>query len=133
MVTAIIAAGGHGVRMGGDRPKQFLSLGGVTILQRSVAAFERCDRVDEIVLVVPPDLAVDPVLASPLDGTPTRIVTGGARRQDSVARGFEASSPSSEIIVVHDAARPLCSVALITPDDQGGVPARRGDRRVAGA
>ena len=114
MVTAIIAAGGHGVRMGGDRPKQFLSLGGVTILQRSVAAFERCDRVDEIVLVVPPDLAVDPVLASPLDGTPTRIVTGGARRQDSVARGFEASSPSSEIIVVHDAARPLCSVALIT-------------------
>ena len=113
MVTAIIAAGGHGVRMGGDRSKQLLSLGGVTMLQRSVATFDRCGRVDEIVIVVPPELAVDPALASTPDGTPTRVVTGGVRRQDSVARGFDASSPSSEIIVVHDAARPLCSVALI--------------------
>ena len=113
MVTAIIAAGGHGVRMGGDRPKQLRTLGGVTILQRSVAAFDRCGRVDEIVLVVPPELAVDPGLASAPDGTPTRVVTGGARRQDSVARGFDAASSSSEIIVVHDAARPLCSVELI--------------------
>ena len=113
MVTAIIAAGGRGVRMGGDCPKQLLSLGGVTILQRSVDVFDRCRRVDEIVLVVPHELAVDPVLASRPDGTPTRVVTGGALRQDSVARGFDASSPSSQIIVVHDAARPLCSVALI--------------------
>ena len=113
MVTAIIAAGGHSVRMGGDRPKQLLSLGGVTILQRSVTAFDRCRRVDEIVLVVPPELAGDPALASTPHGTPTRVVTGGDRRQDSVARGFDASSSSSEIVVVHDAARPLCSVELI--------------------
>ena len=113
MVSAIIAAGGHGGRMGGDRPKQLLSLGGATILQRSVAAFDRCGRVDEIVLVVPFELAADPAVASTPDGTPMRVVPGGARRQDSVARGFNAASSSSEIIVVHDAARPLCSTELI--------------------
>ncbi|HJN43263.1 MAG: 2-C-methyl-D-erythritol 2,4-cyclodiphosphate synthase [Vicinamibacterales bacterium] len=113
MVTAIIAAGGRGARMGGDRPKQLLSLGGATILQRSVAAFDRCDRVDEIMLVVPPDLAADPSLVSTPGGTPLRVVAGGRRRQDSVAIGFDASSDSSEIVVIHDAARPLCSPELI--------------------
>ena len=113
MVTAIIAAGGQGARMGGDRPKQLLSLGGVTILQRSVDAFDRCRQVDEIVLVVPPDLATDSASVARPEGTPVRVVAGGIRRQDSVARGFDASSLSSEIIVVHDAARPLCPTELI--------------------
>ena len=113
MVTAIIAAGGRGARMGGDRPKQLLVLGGATMLRRCVAAFDRCDRVDEIVLVVPPELATDTSLASTPDGTPLRVVPGGTRRQDSVARGFDASSSSSEILVVHDAARPLCPTELI--------------------
>ncbi|MDE0831382.1 MAG: 2-C-methyl-D-erythritol 4-phosphate cytidylyltransferase, partial [Vicinamibacterales bacterium] len=52
-VAAIIAAGGRGTRMGGERPKQHLLLGGLTILQRTVAAFDRSERIDEIVLVVP--------------------------------------------------------------------------------
>ena len=113
MVTAIIAAGGRGARMGGDRPKQLLWLGGVTIVQRSVAAFDRCGHVDEIVLVVPPELATDTSLASTPEGTSLRVVPGGARRQDSVARGFDAASSSSEIIVIHDAARPLCPPEVI--------------------
>ncbi len=113
MVTAIIAAGGRGARMRGGLPKQLLWLGGVTILQRSVAAFDRCGQVDEIVLVVPPELATATSLASTPEGTPLRVVPGGARRQDSVAHGFDASSSSSEIIVVHDAARPLCQPELI--------------------
>ena len=108
MVTAIIAAGGRGARMGGDRPKQLLSLGGVTILQRSVAAFDRCNQVDEIVLVIPSGLADDDSSVFTPEGTPVRVVSGGIRRQDSVARGFDASSSSSEIIVVHDAARRWC-------------------------
>ena len=113
MVTAIIAAGGRGGRMGGDRPKQLLQLGGVSILQRSVAVFDRCGQVDEIVLVVPPALAGDTSLASTPDGTPLRVVPGGARRQDSVARGFDVSSSSAEIVVIHDAARPLCPTEVI--------------------
>ena len=113
MVTAIIVAAGRGARMGGDRPKQLLPLGGATVLQRSVTAFDGCGRVDEIVLVLPPELATDPSLVSTPDGTPMRFVPGGTRRQDSVALGFAACSSLSEIIVVHDAARPLCPTELI--------------------
>ena len=112
MVTAIIAAGGSGARLGAGRPKQLVRLGGVTILQRSVEAFDRCDRIDEIVLVLPPALAGGGARVDTPGGTPLRVVAGGARRQDSVARGFEAVT-GSDIVVVHDAARPFCSSDLI--------------------
>ena len=90
MVSAIIAAGGAGTRLGAGRPKQLVRLGGVTILQRAVDAFDRCERIDEIVLVVPPALAGGRAPVDTPGGTPLRVVAGGARRQDSVARGFEA-------------------------------------------
>lgn len=113
MVTAIIAAGGLGARMGGGRPKQLLRLGGVTILERSIRVFDRCDRVDEIVVVLPAVLrGEDPVDAGRFK-TPVTIVEGGARRQDSVALGFAAASPTAEVVVIHDAARPLCPVDLV--------------------
>ena len=112
MVTAIIAAGGAGTRLGAGRPKQLVRLGGVTILQRSVDAFDRCERVDEIVLVVPPALTGGRAPADTPAGTPLRVVAGGARRQDSVARGFEAVGGGG-IVVVHDAARPFCSSEVI--------------------
>ncbi len=112
MVTAIIAAGGAGTRLGAGRPKQLVRLGGITILQRAVGAFDRCDRIDEIVLVLPAALAGGPALVDTPGGTPLRVVAGGERRQDSVARGFEAAA-ASEVVVVHDAARPFCSSDLI--------------------
>ena len=111
LVTAIIAAGGQGTRLGSERPKQLLMLGDRTMLQRSVDVFDRCARVDAIVLVVPANIVELPALVS-TDQTPIQIVEGGARRQDSVARGFDAAV-SSDIIVVHDAARPFCSSDLI--------------------
>lgn len=111
MVSAIIAAGGSGTRLGAGRPKQLLVLGGVTILQRAVTAFDRCERIDEIVLVLPAALAEGPPLAEAPGGTRLRVVAGGPRRQDSVAKGFEAAR--GDIVVVHDAARPFCSSDLI--------------------
>ena len=118
MVSAIIAAGGRGARLGRDQPKQFLSLGDVSMLQRTVSVFDRCHMVDEIVLVVPPALSGDQGLVVTPFETPVRVVAGGERRQDSVANGFEAAE-ASEIIVVHDAARPFCSSALITRTIEG--------------
>jgi len=111
-VAAIIAAGGRGIRMGAARPKQHLTLGGMTILQRSVAAFDGSERIDEIVVVLP-DLSADLSPVSAPRGTPLRTVVGGARRQDSVARGFDAVSPDVTLVVIHDAARPLCTGDLI--------------------
>ena len=102
-VAAIIAAGGRGIRMGAARPKQHLTLGGMTILQRSVAAFDGSERIDEIVVVLP-DLSADLSPVSAPRGTPLRTVVGGARRQDSVARGFDAVSPDVPLVVIHDAA-----------------------------
>jgi 2-C-methyl-D-erythritol 4-phosphate cytidylyltransferase/2-C-methyl-D-erythritol 2,4-cyclodiphosphate synthase len=112
-VTAIIAAGGRGQRFGGARPKQLLSVAGRPVLERSVAAFLTHPSIDEIVVALPAELADDP--PGYLRGTskPLRIVAGGPRRQDSVASAFRAASERSDMIVIHDAARPFASAALI--------------------
>ena len=108
-VSAIIAAGGRGSRFGGTQPKQLQMLAGVPILKRTVDAFLQGYAFDEVVVALPPELAVNP--PSYLDSV--IVVEGGERRQDSVANAFRAVAPSSQIIVVHDAARPLVSSALI--------------------
>jgi 2-C-methyl-D-erythritol 4-phosphate cytidylyltransferase/2-C-methyl-D-erythritol 2,4-cyclodiphosphate synthase len=108
-VSAIIAAGGRGSRFGGSQPKQLQTLAGVPILKRTVDAFLQGYGFDEVVVALPAELAVNP--PSYLDSV--IIVEGGERRQDSVANAFGAVAPSSQIIVIHDAARPLVSSALI--------------------
>ena len=108
-VSAIIAAGGRGSRFGGSQPKQLQMLAGVPILKRTVDAFLQGYGFDEVVVALPSELAVNP--PSYLDSV--IIVEGGERRQDSVANAFGAVAPSSQIIVIHDAARPLVSSALI--------------------
>lgn len=112
-VSAIIVAGGRGVRLGAGQPKQLLDIGGRSMLQRSVDAFLAHPAVDEIVVVLPADLARGNV-AIDAGAKPLRIATGGARRQDSVAAGFKAASNDASIVLVHDAARPFVSGELIT-------------------
>ena len=112
-VTAIIAAAGSGSRVGSAQPKQMLDIGGGTMLQHSVRAFHRHPRVTDIVLVVPADTTTLAGLFKDTDGPPLRVVRGGERRQDSVANAFDAVSPSSEVVLIHDAARPFVSAALI--------------------
>jgi 2-C-methyl-D-erythritol 4-phosphate cytidylyltransferase/2-C-methyl-D-erythritol 2,4-cyclodiphosphate synthase len=134
-VTAIIAAGGRGLRFGGAQPKQLLSIGGRTILERSVMAFASHPSVDALIVALPQPLVDDPpaylraaalrpiesLSVAPRDetfalhgsGKPLRIVAGGERRQDSVANAFRAAGTASDIIVIHDAARPFASADLI--------------------
>jgi 2-C-methyl-D-erythritol 4-phosphate cytidylyltransferase/2-C-methyl-D-erythritol 2,4-cyclodiphosphate synthase len=112
-VSAIIAAGGRGERFGAGRPKQLLALGGVSILQRSVEALRSHARVDDVVVAVPPELAAQPPGYLLHGEKPLIIVEGGARRQDSVARAFARVSPHADIVVIHDAARPLVTADLI--------------------
>src|SRR4051812_7894548 len=108
-VTAIIAAGGRGQRFGAARPKQLLEVGGRPMLERSVAAFTSHPAVSEVIVALPQDL----VDAPPEYLRAVRMVAGGARRQDSVANAFRAADPASEVIVIHDAARPFASADLI--------------------
>jgi 2-C-methyl-D-erythritol 4-phosphate cytidylyltransferase/2-C-methyl-D-erythritol 2,4-cyclodiphosphate synthase len=111
--SAIIAAGGRGQRFGGGHPKQLLTLGGAEILQRSVDAFRRCDLVDDIVVALPDDVAERPPAYLLEGGKRLDIVTGGARRRDSVARAFERVAGRADIVVIHDAARPLVTDGAI--------------------
>ena len=108
-VSAIIAAGGRGSRFGGAQPKQFELLAGVPILKRTVDTFLTGYPFDEVVVALPPELAARP----PAYLDDVIVVEGGERRQDSVARAFAAVAPSSQVIVIHDAARPLVSPSLI--------------------
>ena len=112
-VTAIIAAGGAGLRLGAGVPKQLLEVGEISILQRSVSAFGDHPGVNEIIVVLPPDLAAAPPIEAG-DGWGFEVVVGGARRQDSVANAFKAISPDTEIVLIHDAARPLVTGELIS-------------------
>jgi len=113
-VSAIIAAGGRSLRFGGAQPKQLVTVGGRTILDRAVSLFVGHPRVDEVIVVLPSELMADPpecLRRAP--GKPLRIVEGGARRQDSVANAFGAIAERSELIVIHDAARPFASADLV--------------------
>jgi 2-C-methyl-D-erythritol 4-phosphate cytidylyltransferase/2-C-methyl-D-erythritol 2,4-cyclodiphosphate synthase len=112
-VSAIIAAGGRGQRLGGTSLKQLLAIGGRPILERSVSAFLAHPAIDEVVVALPAGLAADPPDYLRRAAKPLRVVAGGERRQDSVAAAFREVAEQADIVVVHDAARPFVSADLI--------------------
>jgi 2-C-methyl-D-erythritol 4-phosphate cytidylyltransferase/2-C-methyl-D-erythritol 2,4-cyclodiphosphate synthase len=112
-VGVIVVAAGRGARMGSAVPKQLLDLGGRTLLQRTVAAFDAHARVREIVVVLPAEHVAEGLSLVGETSRPCRFVAGGERRQDSVACGLRALDDAIEVILVHDAARPFVDAALI--------------------
>jgi 2-C-methyl-D-erythritol 4-phosphate cytidylyltransferase/2-C-methyl-D-erythritol 2,4-cyclodiphosphate synthase len=112
-VSAIIAAGGRGHRFGAAQPKQFLTIGGRPILERSVAAFVEHASIDEVIVALPADLASEPPSYLVATAKPVRVVAGGTRRQDSVSAAFRDVGQRVDVVVVHDAARPFVTADLI--------------------
>jgi len=112
-VSAILAAGGRGSRFGAPTPKQLLALGGRPILARSVDALASCDLVTELVVALPSELLTVPPEYLTRCAKPLHLVEGGARRRDSVANAFALVAGRADIVVIHDAARPLVSAELI--------------------
>ena len=116
-VTAIIAAGGSGRRLGAAVPKQLLEVDGRSLLERSIDAFKTHPAIGDVIVAVPAD-----VLAAPpqwLAGV--RLVAGGERRQDSVANAFDGVARDVDVVLVHDAARPFVSDDVITRAIEGAV------------
>jgi 2-C-methyl-D-erythritol 4-phosphate cytidylyltransferase len=115
MVTAIVLAAGRSSRMGGGTNKQFIELAGKPVLWYSLQAFEQCPAVDAIVLVRQPDYAAaTSELVSTYGFRKVRgFADGGAERQNSVWNGLQQCDPSTEIVAVHDGARPLATPDLI--------------------
>jgi 2-C-methyl-D-erythritol 4-phosphate cytidylyltransferase / 2-C-methyl-D-erythritol 2,4-cyclodiphosphate synthase len=113
-VTAIIAAGGRGTRLGALEPKQLLTVGGRPILERSVSAFLDHPAVHELIVSMPPELVLEAPAYLRQSSKPLHIVAGGPRRQDSVANAFASTTARTDVVVIHDAARPFVSADLIT-------------------
>jgi 2-C-methyl-D-erythritol 4-phosphate cytidylyltransferase/2-C-methyl-D-erythritol 2,4-cyclodiphosphate synthase len=112
-VGVVIVAAGRGERFGGGMPKQLRPLGGQSLLQRSVAVFERRTDVEALVVVLPAELVADGPALVWSSSRPCRFVAGGLRRQDSVRLGVEALPPEIDVVLIHDAARPFADDALV--------------------
>ena len=113
-VTAIVAAGGRGERFGASQPKQLFVIGGRSMLERSVQLLVSHPAVAEVVVALPPSLAADPPAWLRVAPKRLRVVAGGPRRQDSVANAFAAISDETDVVVIHDAARPFASPDLVS-------------------
>jgi 2-C-methyl-D-erythritol 4-phosphate cytidylyltransferase/2-C-methyl-D-erythritol 2,4-cyclodiphosphate synthase len=113
-VAAVVVAGGRGLRAGGDLPKQYRTLGNVPVLRQSLAIFANHAEVRWVQPVIHrDDGALYAEAASGLATLPPAF--GGATRQASVRAGLEAlAGHSPAIVLVHDAARPFSSAALVS-------------------
>ena len=123
MIAAIIVAAGRGERLGGEIPKGLRSLGGQPLYRYSLDAASACDRVHQIVLVIP-DGRVQLVQAELEARRPQRqvsLVTGGGSRQESDIRGLEILPAEIMWVAVHDAARPLATTGLFTRVIDGAI------------
>jgi 2-C-methyl-D-erythritol 4-phosphate cytidylyltransferase / 2-C-methyl-D-erythritol 2,4-cyclodiphosphate synthase len=113
-VSAILAAGGRGTRLSAATPKQLLIIGDRPILQRSFETLDAHDNIHEIVIALPAEMVASPPPFLVSSRKPVRIVDGGPRRQDSVARAFARTAVHADVIVIHDAARPFASADLFS-------------------
>ncbi|MBQ7132996.1 MAG: 2-C-methyl-D-erythritol 4-phosphate cytidylyltransferase [Ruminococcus sp.] len=106
-VSAIIAASGNSTRMGLSISKQLIDLCGKPTIYHTLSAFEKCEVIDEIVVVCR-EIDMDSIKAIADSFSKVRaVVTGGDTRADSVKNGVEACSKNSQFFAIHDGARPL--------------------------
>lgn len=109
-ISAVIVAAGRGTRMNSDINKQYIDIGGVPILARTISAFQECKLIDEIVVVVNQDDIVyckRNIIDLFKFSKVTQLVAGGDSRQQSVLNGLNSIHPNSEIVLIHDGARPF--------------------------
>ncbi|MEU4112885.1 2-C-methyl-D-erythritol 4-phosphate cytidylyltransferase [Kitasatospora sp. NPDC028055] len=116
VAAAVVPAAGRGERLGPGAPKALRELGGVPLLVHAVRALARSRAVGLVVVAAPADGVAEVVAlldGHGLDGKDFRVVAGGATRQESVRLGLAAIPEDVEIVLVHDAARPLVPVEVV--------------------
>jgi 2-C-methyl-D-erythritol 4-phosphate cytidylyltransferase len=111
-VWAVVVAAGAGKRLGSETPKAFVELAGRPLLEWSLEAIDTSSVVSGIVLVVPPSILEHVQSPAGHSGGPRVVVAGGRTRQESVVAGIAQIPAEADVIVVHDAARPLAEPAL---------------------
>ena len=115
-VGVVVVAAGSGSRLGADLPKAFVSLGGLSILQRALEPVFGMSEPAQVVVVVPKSqVGLAQEQLRQVAGAAVEygsVVVGAATRQSSVAAGLEALWPDVGVVLVHDAARPFTPTAL---------------------
>ncbi|GAA0668006.1 2-C-methyl-D-erythritol 4-phosphate cytidylyltransferase [Streptomyces thermocarboxydovorans] len=115
--AAVIPAAGRGVRLGPGAPKALRALGGLPMLVHAIRAMADSRAVSLVVVVAPPDDAAEVKTLLDAHALPGRtdflVVPGGETRQESVRAGLEALPEGYDIVLVHDAARPLVPVDTV--------------------
>ncbi|MCA9451350.1 MAG: 2-C-methyl-D-erythritol 4-phosphate cytidylyltransferase [Nitrospira sp.] len=115
-VVAVVPAAGLGTRMGGNTPKQYLTIGNLPLLVYSLQIFQELEEIGEVILSVP---AADREYCWRKIVQPfglekvTKVVAGGARRQDSVRNGLAAISDRPDGVLVHDGVRPFIDQVMV--------------------
>jgi 2-C-methyl-D-erythritol 4-phosphate cytidylyltransferase len=114
-IAALIMAAGRGERFEGRASKPLTLVGGRPMVAWSIERFASHREISSVILVIPPNAADEwrATLAEPSGGLVNDVVEGGERRQDSVRLGLEALPDTATHVLIHDAARPCLSVALL--------------------
>ena len=112
----IILAGGSGSRMGSDKPKQYLTLAGRTVLEHSIEAFATHPLIDEVAVVVAPAWhdTVQGIIDRCGHAKVKRLLHGGKERTDSSLAAIRAYEGQDVCLLFHDAARPLVTARCIS-------------------
>ncbi|EYE87584.1 2-C-methyl-D-erythritol 4-phosphate cytidylyltransferase [Fervidicella metallireducens AeB] len=116
MISAVIVAGGKGKRMGNDINKQYIKIGGKEILARTIETFNAIEDIDEIIVVSPEEeiqYCLDNIINCYGFKKVKKVVKGGKERQNSVYNGLKSCSDNTDIVIIHDGARPFVSKEII--------------------
>ncbi|MCK9217492.1 MAG: 2-C-methyl-D-erythritol 4-phosphate cytidylyltransferase [Firmicutes bacterium] len=116
MNTGIILAAGKGSRMKAGINKQYLNLNGRPLLSYSLEVFFTCIGIDEIILVISRsdnEIFYDKILNDFHMNKPLKVVFGGDERQESVRKGLKEADKNTDIIIIHDGARPFITTEMI--------------------
>ncbi len=114
-IQAVIPSAGTGERLGDPKGKPFVELAGRPLIEHTLEVFEDCGIVDSVILVGHPDRLED--LRQAIDACGIKkvkaVVAGGKARRDSVANGLKALDEDTDIVLIHDGARPFVTQELI--------------------
>jgi 2-C-methyl-D-erythritol 4-phosphate cytidylyltransferase len=116
MKTAVIvAAAGRGERLGAAVPKAMQLLAGEPLVVHAVRSVAAAQHISYVIVAAPPDdvASVRDQLAALVSAPTISVVLGGATRQQSVAAALDVVPPDVDVVLVHDAARPLAPTSLV--------------------
>ncbi len=115
-VSAVVAAAGKGTRMNMDINKQYIEVCGIPVLARTLLVFEKCELIDDVVVVVNNNdiFYVKQNIVEAYDLKKVKLlVAGGAQRQNSVYNGLLQLNKETDVVVIHDGARPFINNKII--------------------